>query len=59
VARFGDILNSMMRDGYLYFVKHTDKNAEVYLISFNGKLLKETGGLANKLDRDEKNRTSK
>lgn len=48
-----DILNTMMRDGYLYFVPHEEKNAEVYLISFNGKYLKETGGLVNKIEREK------
>src|SRR4051812_5865590 len=50
-----DILNTMMRDGYLYFVQHEVKNQEVYLISFNGKLLKETEGLEKKLEREKMN----
>ncbi len=48
-----DILNTMIKDGYLYFVHHNEKNIDVYLLSFNGKYLKETGGLEKKIEREK------
>lgn len=52
-----DILYTMIGDDYLYghFTK-TDENRnsfQIFLISFNGKLLKETGGYEKKLDREK------
>ncbi len=46
-----DILNTMNKDGFLYIVSQDNK--ERYLLSFNGKLLKETGGLEAKLKREK------
>lgn len=52
-----DILYTMMGDDYLYghFTK-TDTNGkpvQIFLISFSGKYLKETGGFGKKLEREK------
>jgi len=48
-----DILNTMAKDGFLYIVMQSEK--ERYLLSFNGKLLQETGGLEKKIEREKGN----
>ncbi len=49
-----DILNTMIKDNFVYFVKNNQTEEELYLLSFNGKLLKETGGLEKKLNTEKK-----
>jgi len=52
-----DILYPMIGDDYLYghFTKtdKTGKSFQIFLISFNGKLLKDTGGYEKKLEREK------
>jgi len=51
-----DIINTMTKDGFIYQVIQEDDTEKKprYLLSFNGKLLKETGGLEKKLEREKK-----
>lgn len=51
-----DIINTMIKDGFIYQVIQEDDPDKKprYLLSFNGKLLKETGGLEKKLAREKK-----
>ena len=46
-----DILYTMIGDGYLYGHFTNQKQQQIFLLSFNGKLLKETGGLERKLEK--------
>jgi ABC-type Na+ efflux pump permease subunit len=51
-----DVINTMIKDGFIYQVIQEDdpEKKPRYLLSFNGKLLKETGGLEKKLAREKK-----
>jgi hypothetical protein len=48
-----DNLYAMIGDGYLYGHFTNQKQQQIFLLSFNGKLLKETGGLEKKIEREK------
>lgn len=48
-----DILNTMAGDGYLYSDYKNKNGIQLFLLSFNGKYLQETGGLENKIEREK------
>jgi hypothetical protein len=48
-----DILYTMIGDSYLYGHFTNQKKEQIFLISFNGKNLKETGGLEKKIEREK------
>ncbi|SRR6266536_5459461 len=48
-----DILNTMEGDKYLYDHFTNKDGIQIFLLSFNGKYLKETGGLEKKIEREK------
>lgn len=48
-----DILYTMIGDKYLYGHFANQKKEQIFLLSFNGKLLKEGGGISAKLNREK------
>jgi hypothetical protein len=48
-----DVLYTMIGDNYLYGHFTNQKKEQIFLLSFNGKLLKEGGGISTKLQREK------
>jgi hypothetical protein len=48
-----DILYTLIGDGYLYGHFTNQQQQQIFLLSFNGKFLKETGGLEKKLEKEK------
>jgi len=54
-----DVLYTLIGDGYLYGHFTNQQKQQIFLLSFNGKLLKETGGLEKKLEKGKRDDTLK